>query len=324
MISIKVPLRVSLFGGGSDLPNHFSKHGGVVVGYTINRYICIHSSKIEVDQGFKFRLSYKSYEEINDLDEIQHPIFREVLREYEFDEPYCFTTMSNLPAGAGLGSSSAFTVGLYYLLDELCGNTQTELELAKRAINIERNVLGEAGGWQDQLHPAFGGVNSFEFLNDGTILRRELKLPEEDIERLNSSMYLLYSGEIRQAKNIEKSKLNNSNDVSLTEIRDIAREGELLMSNGGVSLSDIGRLLNYGWEIKRSLSKSVSNANIDYLYKLILKSGAYGAKLCGSGGGGFFMVLANPKSASLLSSKLPSGRLSKIKIDLEGLKRFDI
>ena len=324
MISIRVPLRVSLFGGGSDLPSYFTKHGGLVVGFTINKYIHIHSSKIEVDQGFKFRLSYKSNEEVNNVSEIKHPTFREVLREFGLHDSYHFTTMACLPAGAGLGSSSSFTVGLYYLLNELSGNTQSELELAKKAINIERNVLGEAGGWQDQLHPAFGGVNSFEFLKDMTILRRDLKLPEEALEKLNSNMYILYSGEMRQAKVIEESKLLNLNDVLLTEIRDIAREGELLMSKGDFSLSDIGRLLNYGWEIKKSLSKSVSNTNIDNLYKLIIKSGVYGAKLCGSGGGGFFIVLANSKSANLLRAKLPKSCLSKINIDLKGLKRFDI
>ena len=157
-----------------------------------------------------------------------------------------------------------------------------------------------------------------------TILRRDLKLPEEALEKLNSNMYILYSGEMRQAKVIEESKLLNLNDVLLTEIRDIAREGELLMSKGDFSLSDTGRLLNYGWEIKESLSKSVSNTNIDNLYKLIIKSGVYGAKLCGSGGGGFFIVLANSKSANLLRAKLPKSCLSKINIDLKGLKRFDI
>lgn len=324
MISIRVPLRISLFGGGSDLPSYFNQYGGFVVGFTINRYIYIHSYKIEVNPSFKFRLSYKKNEDVKHIDEIKHPIFREVLREQGLDGSYHFTTMSCLPAGSGLGSSSAFTVGFCYLLNELSGRSQNSLELAQRAINIERNVLAEAGGWQDQLHSAFGGVNSFEFLEDGTVVRKALELSEHGSGELNSNMYILYSGILRQAKVIEEEKVKNINDIMITEIKDLAREGQILVQKHNIDLSEVGRLLNDGWNIKKSLSKGVSSSIIDDIYALILKSGAYGAKLCGAGGGGFFMVLANPKSAEFLRDKLPPGNLSKINIDLDGLRSFNI
>jgi len=324
MISIRVPLRVSLFGGGTDLTSYFKENGGRVVGYTINKYIYIQSSRIEVQQGFKFRLSYRINEEVNYLGEIKHPIFREVLREYNLDDIYHFTTMSCLPAGAGLGSSSAFTVGLCYLLNEISGFSQDSMKLAKQAINIERNVLAEAGGWQDQLHPSFGGLNSFEFLPDGGIVRKSINLDKDNIDRLNSNMYLLYSGVMREAKIIEASKMSNKNDSSLGEVADIAMQGENLLRSGDFELEEIGSLLNAGWEIKRKLSSEVSNTGIDDLYDLIMSSGAYGAKLCGAGGGGFFMVLASPESANYIRSRLPSGSLLPIGIDFSGIRRIDL
>ena len=324
MISIRVPLRVSLFGGGTDIPDFFSSNRGTVSGFTIDRYIHKYASRIDINQGFNFRLSYKSSQDANFIDEIKHPIFREVLRSYNFDKTYHFSTMSCLPSGAGLGSSSSFTVGLHYVLNQILNINDSPSELARKAINIERNVLSESGGWQDQLHAAYGGFNTFNFNKDGEIDVNPIMLNSENINNINDNMYILYSGGMREAKKIEDSKKKNLNVDILKETYELAKEGEALLRSNNFDLSDIGKFLNTGWELKRGMSTKVSNDNLNDLYSLILKSGAFGAKLCGAGGGGFFMVLANDKAISNLQLCLPKGSISKINIDFNGLKRKDL
>jgi len=324
MISVKVPLRVSLFGGGTDIPEYFLQNEGMVTGFTIDRYIHIFGSKIDIYQGFKFRLSYRLNEEVNSFDEISHPIFREILKKYNFNQTYHFTTMSDLPSGAGLGSSSSFTVGFDFLINNILGIENSSMELAKNAIYIEREILKEAGGWQDQLHPAFGGINTFRFFADKTIERESIKLSSDRVRKLNNNMYLLFSGGMRKANLIEKSKKKTLNSRFLGEVFDIAKEGESLLKDKNLSLNSIGKLLNKNWELKRSLSDKVSNNDIDDLYNLILNSGAYGAKLCGAGGGGFFVVLASSKVASIIQKKIPNSRMSQIKVEFNKVKRIDL
>ncbi len=324
MIIVRVPLRVSLFGGGTDLPDYFERYGGSVTGFTINKYIYIFASKVDINQGFKFRLSYRTNQDVNTIDEISHPIFREVLRSYNFDQTYHFSTMSCLPSGAGLGSSSSFTVGLHFLLNTLVGVEDSRMDLAKNAIHIERNVLAESGGWQDQLHPAFGGFNTFNFNPGGLIERKPLDLKSEDLKALNRSMYILYSGEMREAKVIEDSKKMALNYDLLKETHDIAREGEKLLRGDSFDLLELGKLLNEGWLLKRGMSRAVSNSSLDNLYDLILKKGAYGAKLCGAGGGGFFLVLASESVMTSLNESLPNSTMSQINIDFNGLMRNEM
>ena len=324
MITVRVPLRVSLFGGGTDLPEYFERHGGTVTGFTINKYIYIFASKVDINQGFKFRLSYRTNQDANSIDEISHPIFREVLRSYDFDQTYHFSTMSCLPSGAGLGSSSSFTVGLHFLLSTLVGREDSKMDLAKNAIHIERNVLAESGGWQDQLHPAFGGFNTFNFHPSGLVERKPLDLKSADLNALNQSMYILYSGEMREAKVIEDSKKKDLNYDLLKETYDIAKEGEKLLRGENFELTELGKLLNKGWMLKRGMSGKVSNNTLDDLYDLILKKGAYGAKLCGAGGGGFFLVLASESVMTSLNESLPNSTISRINIDFNGLMRNEI
>jgi D-glycero-alpha-D-manno-heptose-7-phosphate kinase len=324
MIYVKSPLRISLFGGGTDLPDFFEKHTGTVTGFTINRFVHIFASKIDINQGFNFRLSYKSSQDAINIDEIKHPIFREVFRDYNFDQTYHFTTMSCLPSGAGLGSSSSFTVGLYFTLNQILNKKNSSKALAKQAINIERNILNESGGWQDQLHAAYGGFNTFNFSKSGKITHNPIILSSESIELINNNMYILYSGLMREAKKIEQSKSTNMNINNLKEAFHLAKEGESIIRSNKFELSEIGKLLNHSWELKKRLSKKVSSDKLNDLYNLILKNGAYGAKLCGAGGGGFFMVLANKKSIKKLETLLPKSTISKVSIDFTGLKRVDL
>lgn len=313
----KTPLRVSLFGGGTDNPNFFKEAKGSVTGFTINQFIWIFASEIKVNQGFKFRLGYKTNEDVLSPEDIKHPLFREILRNHP-NQPSChITTMSTLPSGAGLGSSSSFTVGLLALLGE--GKIeQSKSSLANEAIRYERDILGESGGWQDQLHAAFGGINTFEFDNEGW-RRKPMDMQQSNLQILSDSLYIVYTGMLRSASNVEKSKLGTKdNDNLLHETYDLALEGEKALCQNTLSLSEIGKLLNTGWELKRGLAQSVSSSHIDEVYKQILSTGAYGAKLCGAGGGGFFLVLAEPDSAERLSAVIGKDKIMKVDIFYRG------
>ena len=185
-------------------------------------------------------------------------------------------------------------------------------------------MLAESGGWQDQLHPAFGGFNTFNFHRDGSIERKPLDLNSADLNALNGNMYILYSGEMREAKIIEDSKRKDLNYDLLKETYSLAKEGEKLLRGKSFELAELGSLLNKSWMLKRSLSGKVSNNTLDDLYDLVLKKGAYGAKLCGAGGGGFFLVLASEAVMTSLKKSLPNSTISRINIDYEGLVRSEI
>ena len=324
MICVKAPLRIGLFGGGTDIPDFFLERGGKAIGFTIESYIYIQAVEAEINQGYKFRISYRKNEEVNSAEDITHPIFREVLKKYKFDNPYAFNTISNLPSGAGLGGSSSFTVGLLSLIHKIKGLNKKNLDLAKQAINIERVILNEKGGWQDQLHAAFGGMNVFNFSKSGNISRTKLNPHPRVFNDLNNNMYLLYSGKMRASHDIEDSKIKNLNFGMLSELYDIANQAEDLLNKQDCTIQEIGKLLNDSWLIKRGLSNKVSDTEIDDIYKHILNSGAYGAKLCGAGGGGFFMVLASKSSAKKLQEIMKKGQLKKMSIDLGGIKTFEL
>ena len=324
MICVRTPLRIGLFGGGTDIPDFFLERGGKVIGFAIESYIYVQAVEVEINQGFKFRLSYKTNEEVNSAEDIIHPIFREVLKKYKFDNSYHFSSFSNLPSGAGLGGSSSFTVGLLSLINKIKGLNKKNLDLAKQAINIERVILNEKGGWQDQLHAAFGGMNIFNFSKSGNISRTKLNPHPRVFDDLNNNMYLLYSGKMRVSHDIEASKIKTLNIGMLSELHDIANQAEDLLNKKDCTIQEIGKLLNDSWLIKRGLSNKVSDTEIDNIYKNILNTGAYGAKLCGAGGGGFFMVLASKSSAKKLQETLNKGQLKKISIDLGGIKTFEL
>ena len=325
MIFTKVPLRVSLFGGGTDLPDYFERFGGTVTGFTINKYITIFSSPIEIDQGFNIRLSYRENQDVQDLNEISHPLFRTALIRRKISERFHFSTMSCLPSGAGLGSSSAFTVGLLELLNTIQGVDQSSMSVAREAIHIERNILGEKGGWQDQLHPAFGGINTFDFTKEKSIIRNPIDLDAANLNLLSDNMYLLYTGKLRSANGIESSKtVSRTNDTFLEATYGIAKEGEKILRSNAFDLVELGKLMTAGWDLKRQLSSKVTNNDIDDMYKLILSKGALGAKLCGAGGGGFFLVMCNDKVIRSIQSSLGGSMITKIAVTFNGVVKGSI
>jgi len=222
LITSRTPLRVSFFGGGTDYPEYFSRFPGAVVGMAINKYIYISALRLATFIDYKYRLSYSRLENTTRIDDIQHPVIREVLKHYKVDEALDMSVIADLPASSGLGSSSAFTVGLINLVKALKAEQMTRLDLGLAAIHAERELLNDSVGVQDQLHAAFGGLNRFDFV-DGRIRISPVQMHSDSQNMLLSSLVLIYTGIQRSASATVKEQ------IEATRERKVDRElGELL------------------------------------------------------------------------------------------------
>ena len=264
MLSSRTPLRVSFFGGGTDYPEYFRHHAGAVLGTAIDKHIYISALRLEPFIGYSYRFSYRRNEEVQSLDEIEHPVFREVLKRLDIGSGWNFGVLSSLPARSGLGSSSSFTVGLLKLVSHLRNERWTRYDLARTAIDFERDVLRENVGIQDQLHAAFGGLNRYDFAGDNlTITPIRLKTAVRDA--LNGSMYLVHTGGDRSASETVAEQIRNTADGKidrpLSHLRDLAHEASTLLEgdDAGKTIQELGRMLDDGWRTKRGLSSAISS-----------------------------------------------------------------
>ncbi|MFN7597884.1 MAG: galactokinase, partial [Cereibacter sp.] len=295
----KTPLRASFLGGGTDYPSHFRSHPGAVLGGTIDKYVFIQALPLAPIAEQKFRVTYRTTESVDRVEDIRHPVIRETLKLHNWSDPLNIATMSDLPGGTGLGSSSAFTVGFINLVHRLKGIELTRYELARQAIHMEQNILKENVGVQDQIHAAFGGLSRYEFSGD-QISIEPLRLTTNRLGLLNASMLLVYTGSGRSASNVlitqETRTKAGDNAAYLREMYDMTSEGARILEEDGVdatALARFGDLLNHGWELKRNLG-AVSNPQIDSIYLKGRDMGAWGGKLLGAGGGGFVLFIASP------------------------------
>jgi D-glycero-alpha-D-manno-heptose-7-phosphate kinase len=319
----RTPLRVSLFGGGTDYPEYFHRRPGAVIGFAINQYIHIAALRLNPFLGYNYRIAYSKLENCERIDQIQHPVVREVLRHLEISERLDISVMSDLPAsGSGLGSSSAFTVGFLKLAYSILNRPVTKIDLARSAIHVERDLLKENVGVQDQLHTAFGGINKFEF--DGDRIRvTPLQISSHTFSVLRRSMALVHTGIGRRATDAaaaQVAEIRSKNiDSDLDDLLQLVGECvDVLESRRDDFLVDMGRMLTESWLIKRRLTASITNESIDRIYAAIMSSGAYGAKLCGAGGGGFFIALVPPEKRHELQSAVAPLSVAPIDIDVDG------
>jgi D-glycero-alpha-D-manno-heptose-7-phosphate kinase len=319
----KTPLRVSLFGGGTDYPEYYERMPGAVVGMAIDKYIYIAALPLTGHQLYNYRVSYSTLELTSDIAAIQHPVVREVLRVFEVKDRLDISIMSDLPAtGSGLGSSSAFTVGFLNIAYSLTGRACTKIDLARKAIHIEREVLRENVGVQDQLHATFGGMNRFDF-NGKQISITPLQVSGETMHLLSQSLVLVHTGIARRATTIVEEQVkatkSASIDKDLSSLFALVGECASLLEGPTASLLPmLGKMLSESWYIKRSLTKQISNTEIDNLFNVILKAGAYGAKLCGAGGGGYFLVLIDSDRIEALRKAVDQLIVIPITIDTDG------
>jgi D-glycero-alpha-D-manno-heptose-7-phosphate kinase len=306
MLVSKTPLRVSLFGGGSDIPAFFRDHRGAVFGGAIDKFV--YSSLIRTQPGlfdYQIRLAYRQSEYVTDVSQLKHAAAASILKLTGLEENIEVTITADLPARLGLGSSSSFSVGLINLCRSHVGQSQSRDELAHEAIRLERNILSEAGGWQDQIFAAFGGLNLIEFDKDGSFKVNQIILPEQRKEELQSQLFLFFTGLSRDAAVVEQRKIDRLPLISnqLCQMRDSAFAAADLLSQDGDLLA-LGSLLHESWLLKRSLASEVSNEEIDRMYATALAAGASGGKLLGAGAGGFLLIFCQTKYAARLRDSM--------------------
>jgi D-glycero-alpha-D-manno-heptose-7-phosphate kinase len=291
MIITRTPLRISFFGGGTDLPAYYLKHGGEVISTTIDKYLYITCRPMPQFWDYSNRFVYGSKTElVSDINETDHPSIRETIKfvnpGYGIDLHY----NTDIPARSGMGSSSSFTVGLLNALNGMNGHMMSKERLMKDAIHIEQDLIGEAVGSQDQTAAAYGGFNHIIFNQSGEIEVYPITISSKRIKQLSDNLILVFTGFQRYAKNIEKGKIEGiGNHVdSLAKMKEYTHQA-LDILNSTISMDEFGALLDDNWKEKRKLSDKVSDIAIDEMYERGRKAGAIGGKLLGAGGGGFML-----------------------------------
>lgn len=318
MIISKTPLRISFFGGGTDLKDYYSKETGAVVSTAIDKYIYITVNK-RFDNSI--RISYSKTEIVNHINEIQHPIIKQALKLVGIDKGIEITSIADIPAKTGLGSSSTFTVGLLNALYAYKGIYVNAETLAKQACQIEIDILKEPIGKQDQYAAAYGGLNYIQFNNDETVFVNPIISSKETKDYFNENLLLFYTGITRGASEVlndqkknTANKMENLNSMKLLveDLRGILLEGK--------DLSQIGRKLNESWVLKKGMSDKISNNCIDENYNLAIKNGAIGGKVLGAGGGGFLLFYCEPHNHERLTNALSDLQLVPFKFEPQGSK----
>ena len=306
MVITSTPLRISFFGGGTDYPVWYREHGGSVLATTINKCCYITCRRLPPFFEYHSRVSYTKVENVRRNDLIGHPSVRGCLQFLGVNEGVEIHHVADLPARAGLGTSSAFTVGLLLGLYALQNKMRDKHSLAADAIHVEQEVVQEAVGAQDQVSAAYGGLNRINFHKDGTIeVQRVLAAPSR-LAELESHLALYFTGFARTASEIaqEQIKVTSQRKQELNSMLQLVGEGENIITNPSRSLDEFGRLLHEGWQIKRSLTQKITNTNIDEIYNAGLSAGALGGKLLGAGGGGFMLFYVPPERRQALRERL--------------------
>ena len=320
MLISKTPFRISFFGGGTELPHWYENNCGAVNSTTINKYCYITCRCLPPLFQYKHRLVYSSIEAVNKTNEVIHPGIRGVFQFLNVSKGLEIHHDGDLPARAGLGSSSSFTVGLLNVIQAMYGQRQDAQTLAQQAIYVERTVLGELVGSQDQVAASYGGFNHICFYQDGSFGVKRLSLKSAAKNILNDHLMLVFTGIRRHASEIEKTKIRNisTNRVNLDRIANLVLEAEKELIQGTFDVSNFGEMLHETWEQKKALSREVSTGPIDELYEIARASGAIGGKLLGAGGGGFLLLLAPPKHHISIKKALEKLCFIDFKFEEEG------
>jgi D-glycero-alpha-D-manno-heptose-7-phosphate kinase len=295
MIICRTPFRISFFGGGTDYPGWYRQHGGAVLAATIDKYCYLTCRPLPPFFEHRLRVVYRKIETCRSVDEVKHPAVREALRYLRVDRGLELHHDGDLPARSGMGSSSAFTVGLLHVLHALRGEMPTKSQLARESIHIEQEVLRETVGSQDQVLAAYGGLRHVRFNPDGRIECNPLVLPAERVAELQSHLMLFYTGIARTAADVARSYVADleSRRRQLRILKELVDESIDILASG-TDIRAFGDLLHETWQAKRSLSAQVSNAEVDDLYERARAAGALGGKLTGAGGGGFLLLFVPP------------------------------
>lgn len=322
MIITRSPMRITLGGGGTDLPSYYRQHTGFLISAAIDKYVYI-----TIHRTFKedILLKYSKLERISDVDSIEHPIFRECFKMLAMDGKFTeISSLADIPSGTGLGSSGSFTTALLKALYTFNRQLVSARFLAEKACEVELDRLKEPIGKQDQYIAAFGGITVFEFLPDDQVVIAPLNISKETLYNLEDNLILLFTGYARSASAIlkEQDDKSKSDDAEITQnlhfVKALGKQSKDALEAG--NLRKFGELMNVHWEHKKKRSANMSNGRIDEWYSLAMKNGAIGGKLIGAGGGGFLLFYTEDKMKlrhALLHTGLEEVRF---KFDFEGTK----
>jgi D-glycero-alpha-D-manno-heptose-7-phosphate kinase len=323
MIITRSPLRITLGGGGTDLPSYYETYGGFLIAAAIDRYVYI---TLHDTFQQEFIIKYSRLERVNTISTIEHPIIRESLRLTEIEESGSLelTSMADIPAGTGLGSSGSFTTALLKALHAHQKNLIHPAELAEQACHIEIDRLGEPIGKQDQYIAAFGGLTCFEFGQDGKVRAWPLRIPEDKRYDLEDNLLLFFTGYSRSASTVLKEQNDRSKTMdkdmlsNLHFVKELAVQSQQALESG--DLKEFANLMNVHWQNKKKRSNNMSNLHINELYDYALANGALGGKLIGAGGGGFLMFYTEEKTRLRHAMKEHGLKEVRFKFDFEGTK----
>jgi len=319
MIISRTPYRISFFGGGTDYPGWYLKHGGAVLATAIDKYCYITCRYLPPFFEHRNRIVYSKIESVSSIDEIQHPSVRETLRFLNVERGIEIHHDGDLPARSGMGSSSSFTVGLLNALYALKGIMPSKHQLLTESLHIEQNMIKETVGSQDQTLAAYGGFNHVSFMQNGDVAVRPVIMSAEAIHHFNDHLMLFYTGIKRTAADVADSYVLNIDDKKrqLRIMKDLVEEALSILGKGG-NFHEFGILLHEAWQAKRSLSSRVSNAQVDDMYEAALKAGALGGKITGAGGGGFMLLFVPPERQKKVREALKTQIHVPFRIDNTG------
>lgn len=296
MLITRTPLRISLFGGGTDYPAWFREHGGKVLSTTIDKYSYITCRYLPQYFDYNYLIKYSVIEKVKHIKDIDHPSVRESLSYLRVKRGVELAYSSDVPAMSGLGSSSAFTVGLLNAFYALQGKAVTKRQLALDAIRVEQEKIKEHVGSQDQVAAAYGGFNKITFGGRDTFSVEPLRIPSERLQLLESHLMLFFTGTSRTASHIAKEQIQKieQKQSNLADIAALTEEAERLLLKEKASLDALGPLLHESWQIKRSITDKITTPIVDEIYATAMRAGAMGGKILGAGGGGFMLFFVEP------------------------------
>ena len=321
MIITRTPFRISFAGGGTDLRSYYHNDYGQVLSTSINKYIYVVVKKQIGVVEKKYRINWSRVESTNNIKDIQHPIVRSVLQKYNIDFPIQISTYADIPPNTGLGSSSAFTVGLVHAIYSLLGKMVSKYQIASEAAEIEVDILQRNMGKQDHFVCAYGSLNIFKFFPDETVEIEPVLCKPKVIKKIEDNTLLFYTSIKRNASIILKQQNNfpESTRENLTRLRDLSSNLRSTI-NKGTQLNNIGKILHKSWLIKKNISKSISSKKIDNYYNKAIKAGATGGKILGAGGGGFILLYVDKDKQKKVIKSLADLLLLDYKFDNSGTR----
>tara|TARA_Y100000992_G_scaffold294564_1_gene254471 strand:- start:2948 stop:3949 length:1002 start_codon:yes stop_codon:yes gene_type:complete len=322
MIITRTPFRLSFFGGGTDLKTFYSKTDGEVLSAAIDKYLYVVVKKKLGIVEHKFRINWSTVEFTNKIDEIKNPVARECLKYFKINYPIEITTFADIPANTGLGSSSAFAVGLVNALFALNGKLASKYEIASIAAKIEIDILRRKIGKQDHFACCYGNINNLVFKRNETVSINPIVASSRSIKQLEDNMIMFYTNQKRNSEAVLKNqyKIKKKQFENLKKLKELVSISKDIILNKNFRAKDFGILLDRNWELKKKINRLSSNKLVDKYYNQALNSGAYGGKLLGAGNGGFLLFIASKSSQKKIANKLNKLKKMYIKFDYSGTR----